>query len=156
MKDFALRILGGFGTGLGFAVAVVAVTYLASEILMEKVTEDAYAAAEEQTPESFGFKKYSEDSGLFIKSHKSRKLEYGMEILAEVENSGDTTWSSVSLEAELFDSNGNFVDECSGYLRGNIAPGEVKNIKVKCGGCKDSPLPAYETYVIDIVDASSF
>jgi hypothetical protein len=45
--------------------------------------------------------------------------------LAEVENAADITWSIVSLDAELFDENGNFVDECSSYLQGNIAPGEV-------------------------------
>ncbi|MEW8505373.1 MAG: FxLYD domain-containing protein [Candidatus Thiodiazotropha sp.] len=79
-----------------------------------------------------------------------------MEILAVVENASDTTWSSVNLEAELFDESKNFVDECSGYLRGSIAPGEVKNVKIKCGGCKDSPLVAYSSYTIEIADASSF
>jgi len=156
MRDFAIRILNGFGTGLGFAIAAVAVLYFASELLMKKATEEAYAVAEEEMSDSYGYKRYSEDSGLSIKSHKERKIEYGMEVLAEIENSGDATWSSVSLEAELFDSTGKFVDECSGYLRGKIAPGEIKNVKIKCGGCKDSPLAAYETYTLVISDASSF
>lgn len=156
MKDFIIRILNGFGTGLGFAIAAVAIVYLASELLMKKATEEAYAAAEEEMPDAFGYKRYSEDSGLSIKSHRERKIEFGMEILAEIENSGDTTWTSVSLEAELFDSDGNFVDECSGYLRGNIAPDQIKNMKIKCGGCKDSPLATYDSYTLVISDASSF
>lgn len=156
MKDFLIKILSGFGVGLGFAVAAVAVIYFSSELLMKKVTKDAYAVAEEEMPKSFGYKSYSKDSGLSIKSHKEREIKHGMEVLAEIENNGDTTWSSVSLEVELFNSKGEFIDECSGYLQGKLAPGEVENVKVKCGGCKDNPLAAYDSYTIDISNASSF
>lgn len=156
MNDFFKKILNGFGTGLGFVVAVVAVIYFSTGVLIKKVTEDAYAAAEEEMPESFGYKQYSSDSGLVVKSHHEREIEHGMEVLAEIENSGDTTWSSVSVEVELFDSDGHFVDECTSYLRGRIAPGETKNVKIKCGGCKDSPLTAYDSYTLAIIDASSF
>ncbi len=156
MNEFLRRVVGGFGMGLGFSLAAVVVIYLATGMLMEKTYEEAYAAAEDEAPESFGYQRYSADSGLSIKSHRDRKLTYGMEILAEIENTGDTTWSSVSVEAELFDAEGSFVDECSGYLRGRIAPGEVKNVKIECGGCKDSPLAEYARYTIEIADASAF
>jgi hypothetical protein len=76
--------------------------------------------------------------------------------LAEVENAGSNTWSSVSVEVELFDEKDQFVDECSGYLRGKLIPAHVKNLKIKCGGCENSQFPEYSKYTIKVVDASSF
>lgn len=156
MKDFIKKVAAGLATGLGFSLAVVVVIYFSTELLVHNASEEAFEAAEENMPQTYGYKQYSKESGLLIKSHRERKGDLGTEILVEIENTGDTTWSSVRLEAELFDENDVFVDECSGYMSGKIAPGEVKNLKIKCGGCKDNPLPEYERYTLVISDASSF
>lgn len=156
MIEFLKKILGGFGLGLGFAVAAVGVLYISSDLMMDKMVEDAATGTEERMSESFGYKKFDEDSGLGIKSHKERKIENGVEFLAEIENVGETTWSSVSIEVELFDDQNQFIDECSDYIRGNLAPQQIKNTKIKCGGCENNPLPVYSSYTIKVVDASSF
>lgn len=124
--------------------------------MMGKMTEDAYSEAEVQMSEGFGYKKFDESSGVEIKSHREREIKNGVEILAEVENKGDIIWSSVSVEVELFDGQDNFIDECFAYLRGSLTPQQVRNIKVKCGGCENNPLPAYSSYTIKVVDASTF
>ena len=64
--------------------------------------------------------------------------------------------ASVNIEVELFNDKGEFVDECTEYVRGSFAPGASENFKVSCGGCKEHPLPDFATYTIRIVDASSF
>lgn len=159
MSDYLKKLLGGFAIGTGFTIAAVAIIYVSTGVLIDKVAAEAYSEAEEaqeQMSDSIGFKRFSPDAGLRIKSHRKRPIQNGIEILAEVENAGKETWSSVSIEVELFDGQEKFVDECSSYVRGKIAPNEVKNTKVRCGGCKDSSLPEFATYKISIVDASSF
>ncbi len=156
MKEFAKKIISGVGLGLGFTVAAIAVIYFSTGMMMGKMTEEAYSEAEGQMSEGFGYKKFNAESGLNVKTHKERKIENGVEILAEVENTGSDTWSSVSVEVELFDEKGQFVDECSGYLRGKLEPAQVKNLKIKCGGCANSQFSEYSKYTIAVVDASSF
>lgn len=155
--DFFKKIASGIAIGLGFTISAVAVVYLLSGIMMAKLTEEAYSEAEEKMADSdFGYRQFDESSGLRIKSHKERPINNGVEILVEIENAGELAWSSVGLEVELFDENKNFVDECSGYLRGKIKPGETKNSKVKCGGCENNQLPKYSTYEVTISNATSF
>jgi hypothetical protein len=125
-------------------------------MLKQKMTEEANSESAEQASETFGFEKFDDDSGLIIKSHRERKIPNGVEILAEVENTGETTWSSVSIEVELFDDQDRFVDECTTYLSGNMAPQRVENAKIKCGGCENNPLPEYARYTIRVVDAHTF
>lgn len=102
------------------------------------------------------YKRFDSNSGLKIVNHRERRIGDKLEVIGTFENSGDTTWSSVNIEVELFNDKGEFVDECTEYVRGSFAPGASENFKVSCGGCKEHPLPDFATYTIRIVDASSF
>ena len=93
------------------------------------------------------------EEALKILDHRERTLDFGVDITGTLENTSDRTWSGISIEVELFDAGGQFVDECSDYLSGGLDPGERENFKVRCGGCKDSPLPAYSNYTIRVADA---
>lgn len=97
---------------------------------------------------------YHPDSGLEITAHRQRLVDDDLAILGTLENRGDVTWTSIVLEVELFDTDGQFVDECSEYLRGHYPPDSTENFKVDCSRCKQST-PDFATYTINVQDASS-
>lgn len=141
----------GLFVGGGFAVAMYAVGYWATDIYAEKVK-----SAVEERKDDLGspyfpvYKEYGPESGLVIKEHKSRLVPNSMDVLGKLQNEGTIIWESVQLEVELFDSSGNFVDECSEYMNGAISPGGIENFKVSCGRCDKNPLPEFKEYTIKI------
>ena len=141
IKTALIKIASGLLIGIGFAVALVAVFY-GTERWMKSATAEGEL-----------YKKYKPDSGLVIKNHRPQPLEQGAAFLGTVENNGKDTWESISIVAELFDKDGQFVDKCSSYESGGIAPGQSRNFKVSCGGCRDSTGTAYDHYTIAIVEA---
>lgn len=134
--------------GLIFLLALVGVgvTQLMAKLFMSSTMEMM----------GTGFGQFGLESGLIISHHKQRKIEHGVVILAQVENTGEKAWSSISVEVELFDKQGEFVDECSSYLNRKLKQGEQENLKIKCGGCKDNPLPAFDHYTIQVKNAYPF
>ncbi len=76
-------------------------------------------------------------------------------ILGKIKNTGNKIASSIQLEAELLDSEGVFVYECSEYISKKLKPGDIENYQIKCG-CGDSPLPAYKSITVRVVSASGF
>lgn len=87
---------------------------------------------------------------------REREIDNGVEILARVKNDGEHTWPNATVEAEFFDDKGEFVDECSDYIKNELKSGDTQNVKIKCGGCENNKLADYDSYTIKVVDASSF
>ena len=54
-----------------------------------------------------------------------------IEIVGLITNTGTHNWSNVTIEAEFFDTAGNFVDEAQDYMRSNIAGGAKEHFKIK-------------------------
>lgn len=152
IKKLTSGILSGLGIGIGLAI----VAYLTIGLLVGKMYEETATATNEMYTNNSPFKKYGPESGLEIVSHDTRKIANGIAVLAQLKNNGESTWSSISVEVELLDKKGKFVEECSTYVRGSMKPGDSENIRIKCGGCKNNPLPPYHTYTIKIKDASSY
>lgn len=150
------KLLGGVAAGLGFTFALVAVFWLLGGMMIGKMSEDAYSELEVRVSNDGGYRKFDEKAGLGVKSHSDRKTENRVEILAQIENNGDATWSHISLEVEFFDAQNRFLDECSKFLQGHLAPGQIENVKIGCGGCSGSTVEQYATYAVKIVDASLF
>lgn len=147
----ATKILHGFLSGIGFSFAFVLVIaaalyaysqYMRSEIESVEITSMSR------------WKQYDENAGLAIMSHRPIRRENNLEIVGVVENNGTDTWQSISIEVELFDSEGNFMDECSEYISSALAPKQSENFKVSCGGCEKRPLAEFDRYEIAIKDAS--
>lgn len=111
---------------------------------------------ESEIEEVSSYEKFSSDSGLKIVNHREQRVGEKLEVLGAFENGGTNTWTSVTIEVELFDDKGEFVDECTKYVRGSFVPGTSENFKVNCGGCEEHPLPNFDSYTVRIVDASSF
>lgn len=156
-RGIAERLFWCFLQGIGLAVGVAAVIYLIGGRLTESMYEPpSISSPNAAMDEPGGFKRFGPESGLKIAKHYQRSKKNGVEIIAEIQNSGNVTWSGVSVEVELLDKSGKFVDQCSGYLQGKIGPSQTRNMKIGCGGCENNPLQAYDRYTIEIRDASSF
>jgi len=76
-------------------------------------------------------------------------------ILGSIKNTGKEKISSVKLEAEFFNSNGDFVYEESEYISKRLAPNETENFAIKCG-CANRKFPEYTKVVVRVVSASNY
>lgn len=155
-RGIAERLFWGFLQGIGLAVGIAVVIYLIGGRLTESMYEPSISSTNAAMEEPGGFKRFGPESGLKIARHYERRKKNGVEIIAEIQNTGNVTWSGVSVEVEFLDKSGKFVDQCSGYLQGKIGPSQTRNMKIGCGGCENNPLQAYDRYTIEIRDASSF
>ena len=144
------KIVQGFLLGLGFTVAFVLVLIAAQYLYMKYVFEDQVSEA------MYGsqWKEYSEEAGLVITEHKPIHTEDSVEFIGIVANNGSDTWDMISIEVELFDEDGKFIDECSEYISSPLAPSKSENFKVSCGGCEKRPIADFDHYEIHIKDAS--
>ena len=69
-------------------------------------------------------------SDMIISEIRSNTNGGTIEITGLITNSGLHEWSSVTVEVEFFDKNGNFLDEKSEYLRMTIKPDAKEHFKV--------------------------
>jgi len=69
-------------------------------------------------------------SDMIISEIRSNTNGGTIEITGLITNSGLHEWSSVTVEVEFFDKNGNFLDEKSEYLRTTIKPDAKEHFKV--------------------------
>ena len=125
IKTASTKIASGLLTGIGFAVALVIVFYGAERWITSDRGEERF------------YKRYKPDSGLIIKDHRPQHPEHNTAFIGTVQNNGKDTWENVSIVAELFDKDGQFLDKCSSYESGRVAPGQTHNFKVSCDGCRD-------------------
>lgn len=141
LKSALARIGNGllFGIGLGIALAVIAQIY----------TRWQMAEFDETL-----FRSFDDEALLVIKSHRPQRQEDNSAFLGQLANEGTDAWSYVEIVVELFDDQGQFIDKCSDHLEGSIGPGKTRNFKVTCPNCRDNPMPKYNTYKIEVVDAS--
>lgn len=147
LKTALAKIIHGLLVGIGFALALGA--------LMYTYTAWQVRQFEEKSEDMFGFKQYGADAGLAIKEHRPQRSENNTAFLGVMENNGKDTWESVEVLVELFAKDGTFVDKCSSYMDGSIVPGQERNFKVSCSGCRDPAQPVtYDRYTMEIVDAS--
>jgi hypothetical protein len=141
LKAAFAKIGTGLLIGIGFAVAMTAITYGFSKWQIDAMTEDM-------------FKDYTPEAGLEITEHRPQKPTNNDAFIGAVRNNGKDTWEGVELLAEMFGKDGAFLDKCSSYVDGSVAPGESRNFKVSCAGCRDVRVPLqYDKYTIKVVDA---
>lgn len=144
------RIIHGFLIGLGFSIALILVIGGARYIYMKYVYPEQMS---ETMLESGLWKEYSDEAGLSITEHSPIQTEFNLEVVGVIQNEGEDTWDGISIEVELFDATGKFIDECTEYISSPIAPSERENFKVSCGGCEKRPLSDFDHYEISIKDA---
>ncbi len=152
MQKFLKKLVLGFATGVGFSIALVLVFILSMDLLVGQMYKETANAADE-----YLYRQYKpEDGKLVVENEKSEKDKDGIIITGVVKNTDDVKWSSISLELELFDKDGNFVHECSEYISQSVEPSQQENFKLKCKGCRKTTIPEFESYKLRVVSASSY
>ena len=120
----------GFFVGIGFSVPLTICTYFPFFFLEDFV---AFYLGEDFED----YAEFSSESGLEARIEKMNKEDDGWVFLGILENNGSDEWESVTIQVEVFDEKGDFVDEVDAYVEGAITPGSVHNFKVamySCGG----------------------
>lgn len=132
LKDALQKIGVGLLYGIGIGIAVSAITYFMTEKMTASFMNEA--ALEK----------------IVITRHEKVRRDEAVLILGTLENKASESVRAVSVQVDLFDKDGKFVDQCSEYLRGALKSGESRNFKVSCGGCKDRPVVAHESYKVRV------
>ena len=73
-------------------------------------------------------------------------------ILGTVENHSTKIFRVLTVQVDLFDKNGRFVDQCKDHPSGAFKPGESRNLKVSCWSNKDKSTVQHETYKVRVLD----
>lgn len=144
MKTLFAKLIYGFLFGIGLSLAIFVSAYTFQEMFMRSfLTEHITESAEVD---------YSK-SDLVLTNHQERKIDNGVIVLGAIENTGTAKWGQITLEAELFDKNEKFVEECSGYTISGLKPGQKENFKIKCGGVgcvSANKFPEYEKITVRV------
>ena len=93
------------------------------------------------------------ESKLEAKIEKNNKIENGWVFLGALTNSGEHSWDNATVQIELFDEEGNFMDEADGYIQGAIAPGTTHNFKVTFHNCDEEKEIAFSDFKIAVTGA---
>jgi hypothetical protein len=143
--------LHGLIFGTGFTLAAVALVAVALFVVPwnKGVASQTTGLMEESS------KAFSATEGIKILKHERSMRGDEVVVTGQLKNEGQLTARNFTLEVELFDKNKKFVDVCrEAYYSATVKPGETRNFKVSCGGCRNRPTPAHETYTIRV--ASTF
>jgi hypothetical protein len=144
------QFLLGLVFGAGFTVAAVIV----SAVAMFAVPWDkAFASQTSQIVEETT-KAFASADGVKVLNHEEATRGDEVVILGRLKNEGQSTARNFAIEVELFDKDKKFVDSCrESFYTSNIKPGEERNFKVSCGGCRARPVPAHASYTVRVVSS---
>ena len=159
-KNSVNKILTGVFYGLGFCLvlflfSIASSFYFQQTFSTERSTEYSYVSDyDEDKCRSLS---ECDEPGLNFEIVSEKIDTESLILLGKIKNDGDIKWTSVSLKVELFDQDGNFIDECSEYISGGVAPNITENFKISCGSnCSKANLDDYHHYKIKIADAHAF
>lgn len=133
LKSAAAKIVVGLLYGIGIGISVGAITYVMSERMTASFLDGANLEK------------------VVIAKHEKVNRNGAVFVLGTIENRAPEAVRAISVQVDLFDRDGKFVDQCSEYLRGSLKPGESRNFKVACGGCKERPVVEHATYKIRVI-----
>ncbi len=149
-------IKAGFWVGIGFIVPSVVVYVFGFYLLysMPSFLRSAETDSEMESVEQY-MEEADKTAQIKILQYRERKNGDQLLILGTIENTGNSSASSIRLEAELLDEQKQMVYECSEYISKRLKPGEKENFQVKCG-CGDKAIPKYSSVSLRVVSASSY
>lgn len=114
----------GFFVGLGFSVPLTILTYVPMYFMGSWVVgdfEDDWGDYYEYDPQV---------SNLEVIIESNKQTEDGWVFIGKLVNNGEQSWESVTVQIELFDADGRFIDEADGYVEGAITPSTAHHFKL--------------------------
>lgn len=143
MNDKLLKLLIGnlFMLCMLAAIAIVIYFYQSTRVSSDDISNNSI---------------YIEPDDIRITDHHLRGMEGGVLVLGTMENKGKHTWHSISLEAELFDAKGKFVNECNTLVQADLAPDSKENFKLNCANQGDNTFIGIARVKIRVIKASRY
>jgi len=123
------KIGAGILYGIGFGISVGAIYYFVSDRMMDSMWGNK------------GLEK------VIVTKHERVKRNESVIVLGTIENQGTDPVRVLTIQVDLFDKTGKFVDQCQDYVQGALHGGESRNFRVSCGD-KDKPVIEHESYKI--------
>lgn len=146
----------GFWLGIGFIIPQLVVlssgtilSIVAVPPMVEKSMEGAEGVMSDFTSD------YDVIEQIKIEKYRQESRGNKLFILGAIKNVGNKKASSIQLEAELLNQEGEFVFECSEYISRSLQPQDVENFQITCG-CGKNPIPAFSDISLRVVNASTF
>lgn len=152
LKRVMEKIFDGILYGIGISLVLFAASFVISEVLFSPLMEPEEGVFAECSE----FEDCPEEAGLFLEITGERISSEDFVLLGNVENQSEYDWDSVRVKAEIFDTSGNFIDECSETLDQKLVAGATSNFKLSCGSCKKVNLDDYGSYKAVIIDADNW
>ena len=75
------------------------------------------------------------------------------DVLGRLRNEGTHTWDRVTVEAEVYDKEGKFLDETSDYLSIRLSPGSEEHFRLTLANPDESILDKSSKVVLKVTDA---
>lgn len=160
IKLFFAKVISGFLLGVGFILAAgvfggYAISHMTKTAIESSPSRISTKSVEKDEDTSPMFNDYDESAKLsaYVKTEKIGNGSFTL--LGEVENKGIYSWQMVNLQADLFNTKGQFIEQCTEYVSQTIRPGEVVNFKLSCksSSCNTVDVNGYDSYVLKIADA---
>jgi hypothetical protein len=76
-----------------------------------------------------------------------------MNVLGKLKNNGKHTWNRVTVEAEVYDKDGKFLDESSDYLSMTLSPDSEEHFRLTLRSADPETLDESAKVVLKITDA---
>jgi hypothetical protein len=141
------EFLHGLIFGSGFTVAAVVLAAIALFVLP---WDRGFASQTSHIMEE-STKAFSSAEGVKVLNHEKAVRGDEIVVIGKLKNEGQATARNFSIEVELFDKEKKFVDVCrESFYSTTIKPGEERNFKVTCGGCRNRPVPAHASYTVRV------
>lgn len=154
LKKALEKIGTGLAYGVGFGIIMLVYSWANSLYYENKIDKTVYGNSHGDNCRDF--KKCEATSGLKLAITKERIDEEEFILLGKLTNSGDIEWTSVSVKAELFDKEGNFIDECTESVNQKVFPDSEVNFKLSCTKCSKVSLDGYASYKAFIIDGNTW
>jgi len=134
MKFFLIKLVHGALLGLGFGMALFAVSHYTKPKAMDAVV-DIY---------------HTDLSGsIEITKHRELERDSMLIILGEIKNIGDIKNNSISVNVDLY-QDGEFTKQCGKHIAGGLSAGEIRNFEMFCGGKLNDSIVDHDSYKIYI------
>jgi len=146
---FKSTFRSGLAFGLGFSLIFVVVFWLGLVVVVYTVKPPS-----DKTDMSALFKQFKPSSGLTVETQQPSRTKWNLSVLGVVRNDGKEPWQFIRFQINLLAADGSLVGLCEGSASAPLFPGQKRPFQVDCRGSEDHPLPEYNTYTLEIVDAS--
>ncbi len=158
IKNILSKLLNGFLLGVGFIIAAGLLgSYAVSHITSTARESSGLNETIDKNREELNdlFKEYDESAQLTPVVTTEKIGNGSFTLLGEVTNNGAFSWQMIQLQADLYNTKGQFIEQCTEYVSQTLRPGETANFKLSCrsSSCNTVDVNGFESYKLKIADA---